>query len=151
LDTVIRILRFPAAIGLILLVVVIVFHAYMRQSQRPEQILPATIKPDCAPWDGPAFTLSIPMEDASISISVYQAPDIQSHITFLFPDNTASMGNALLILPLDPPEPLKGSLLFQRVKEDNPVEGTFDFTTAAGKRFKGTFTAAWGDEVVYCG
>ena len=144
-------LRLPAVIGLTLLLMVIVLYAFARRSQAPEQIFSATINRDCAPWDGSAFTVSIPMKNANISISVYQAPDIHAPTVFSFPDDTMSSGSAFLILPLDSPEPLKGKVSFQRVQQGNPVQGTFDLATEVDKKFKGKFIAEWGNEVIYCG
>lgn len=143
--------RLPVVIGLLLLVVGIDCYACTRRSRTFEQIFPATINHDCAPWDGPAFTVSIPTKDANISISVYQAPDSRLPTTFLFPDNTMSVGSAIFVLPIGPPEHLKGKVSFQGIKQGNPVEGVFDFTTEAGKTLRGKFTAEWVDDVVSCG
>jgi hypothetical protein len=91
------------------------------------------------------------MNDRGISISIYQAPDIKRPIAFSFPDNTMSVGNAILILPIDSPESLTGTVSFQLIQEDSPVEGIFDLTTGTGERFKGRFIAEWGNDIVYCG
>ena len=117
----------------------------------PEQIFPATINRDCAPWDGSAFTVSIPMQGSRISISIYQSPDIKLPTAFIFPDDTLSVGNALLILPIGSPEPLTGKVTFQRVGQDIPVAGQFDLVTNTGEHFKGKFIAAWQNEMIYCG
>lgn len=144
-------LRFLAVVGLIILITGIAFYAFTKRSQAPEQIFPATINDDCAPWDGSAFTVSIPMKDMGISISIYQAPDIKFPTTFSFPDGTLNVGNALLIMPIDSPKELTGKVSFQGVQQGSPVEGTFDLTTVTGERFKGKFIAEWGNEIVYCG
>jgi len=144
-------LRSLAFVGLIILIGGIAFYAFTKRSQAAEQIFPATINRDCAPWDGSAFTVSIPMKDMGISISIYQAPDIKLPATFSFPDDTMSVGNALLIMPIDSPKELTGKVSFQRVQQGSPVEGTFDITAVTGERFKGKFIAEWGNEIVYCG
>jgi hypothetical protein len=138
-------------ISLILLITWIVWYTFSTRHQIPVQIISATINRDCAPWDGSAFTVSIPMQDAGITISIYQSPDIQLPTTILFPDATLSVGNTMLILPIGSPEQLTGKVYFQRVSQDVPVEGTFDLVTKAGERFKGQFIAEWGNEIIYCG
>lgn len=138
-------------IGLILSITAIAWYAFAARNQRPVQIVSATISRDCAPWDGPAFMVSVPMRGAAVTISIYQAPDIKLAATFLFPDDTLSVGNALLILPIGSPEPLTGQVSFQQVAQDIPVEGQFDLVTKAGEHFKGKFMAEWGNEIIYCG
>ncbi len=140
-----------SVIILSLLIISILWFALSTQNQMPAQIYPATINRDCAPWDGAAFTVSIPMHGAGISISIYQSPDIKLPTTFLFPDDIMSLGKALLILPIGSPESLTGKVSFQRVGQEVPVEGRFDLVTNAGKHFKGKFIAAWKNEIVYCG
>ena len=138
-------------ISLTLLITGIVWYAFSTRDQIPVQIISATVNRDCAPWDGSAFTVSIPLQGLGITISIYKSPDIKLPTTFLFPDDTLSVGNALLILPIGSPEPLTGKVSFQRVVQSVPVEGQFDLVTKAGKHFKGKFLAEWGNEIVYCG
>jgi hypothetical protein len=61
------------------------------------------------------------------------------------------VGIAYSLPELGPLEELTGTVTFQRVEEEIPVKGEFDFTTESGKQFKGEFSAEWGNEVVYCG
>jgi hypothetical protein len=138
-------------IGLILIITAIAWDAFAARNQRPVQIVSATINRDCAPWDGSAFTVSVPMRGAAVTISIYQAPDIKLPATFLFPDDPLSLGNALLILPNGSGEPLTGEVSFQGVAQDIAVEGLFDLITEAGEHFKGKFIAEWGNEIIYCG
>ena len=138
-------------ISLVLLITGIVWYAFSTRHQRTVQIISATINRDCAPWDGSAFTISVPLEGMGINISVYQSPDIKLPTSFSFQDDTMSAGNALLILPIGSPEQLTGKVYFQRVSQDVPVEGTFDLVTNTGEHFKGKFIAEWGNEIIYCG
>jgi hypothetical protein len=138
-------------IGLILLFTGIAWYAFAARHQIAAQIISATINRDCAPWDGSAFTISLPLEHRGINISVYQSPDIKLPTRFSFQDDTLSSGNVLLILPVGSPEQLTGHVYFQRVNRDVPVEGTFDLITKAGEHFKGKFIAEWGNEIIYCG
>ncbi|MCI0607801.1 MAG: hypothetical protein L0Z71_01890 [Anaerolineae bacterium] len=130
----------------------IAWYTYPKRNQEPAQVFPATINRDCAPWDGAAFTLSIPTEDGIIIyVSIWQSPDIKLPVTFTFPDETGQIGFAYIIPDLDPLQQLSGEVFFWRVEEGIPVEGEFNFTTESGKQFKGKFKAEWGDQVVYCG
>ena len=49
---------FYVAIGFLILV--IAWFMYSSRNQDVAQVFPATIDRDCAPWDGSAFTVSIP-------------------------------------------------------------------------------------------
>jgi len=122
------------------------------QNEESEQIFPATINRDCAPWDGAAFTVSIPMHGGTIvNISIWQTPDIKLPVTFSFPDNTGQVGNASLAPRVGLPEQLTGSVYFQKVDQEHPVEGEFDLHTQAGRHIKGKFKAEWDDQVMLCG
>lgn len=140
------------AIGLFILVFGIVWLTFSTQDDEPAQIFPATINRDCAPWDGSAFTVSIPIEDKSImDISIYRSPEIRLPVRFSFPDETMSLGHALYLTPPGLPEQLTGTVFFQRVERGKPVEGRFNFTSERGEQFKGRFIAEWGNEIIYCG
>lgn len=143
--------RVSLYLAIILLIFGITWFSFSMRNQEPVQIFDATINRDCAPWDGSAFTISIPMGDADLYISIYQSPDIKLPTNFLFPDNTMSVGNALLILPIGSSEQLNGKVTLQGVEQGSPVEGIFDLTTVTGEKFKGKFIAEWGNEIIYCG
>jgi hypothetical protein len=143
--------RSISVISLSLLIISILWFAFSTQNQTPAQIYPATINRDCAPWDGSAFTVSIPMQGVGITISIYQSPDIKYQTTFSFPDESGQTGNTFLLQNKILTEQLNGKVNFQRVEEENQVEGTFDLITNAGEHFKGKFIAEWKNEIVYCG
>jgi hypothetical protein len=143
--------QFFIVIGLLILIFGMTWISFTRRNQKPAQTFPATINRDCAPWDGSAFTISIPMEGQSITISIYQSPEIKFPTTFSFPDDTMSVGTALLILPIGSPEQLTGKVVLQGVEQDRPVAGQFDLITNTGEHFKGKFIAEWGNEMVLCG
>lgn len=121
--------------------------------QKPESVpvLPATINHDCAPWDGSAFTVSVPIEEGSIKISIYQAPDINHPITFSFDEASGETGQAIFLPAVGSPEQLAGKVSFQRVEQGTTAEGEYNFQTESGRRFIGKFKAEWGNEVVFCG
>ena len=123
---------------------------FLRWDEEPAQVYPATIDRDCAPWDGAAFTVSIPLDNGGIRISIYRSPELRLPATFTFPDETLMEGNASLLLPIAMPEPLNGRVSFLRVEHGIPVEGAFDLVTQSGREFKGKFQAEWGNQVVYC-
>ena len=144
--------QFLIAIGLIILILGVTWYSFSRRDLEPAPIFPATINRDCAPWDGSAFTVSVPMKDGTIIyISIWQSPDIKLPVTFSFPDETGQIGYAYIIPELDPLQQLSGEVFFWRVEEGIPVEGEFDLLTEAGQQFKGKFEAQWGNEIVYCG
>ena len=125
---------------------------YTQEMQGPAQMFQASINHDCAPWDGSAFTVSIPLRDGStMNISIYRSPDIKLPSSYSFPDETMREGNALLLLPAGIPEQWTGKVWFQRVDEGIPVEGRFHFKSEAGVQFEGKFVAEWGHEIIYCG
>jgi len=128
------------------------FFTFTSQNEEPQQIFPATINRDCAPWDGAAFTISISMNDGMIvNISIWQAPDIKLPVTFSFPDHTGQVGNSSLFLQIGMPEQLTGKVFFQKIDQEHQVEGEFDLHTEAGRHFKGRFIAEWSDQVILCG
>jgi hypothetical protein len=139
-------------IAIALLTLGMSWYIFSKRNQAPMQIFPATINRDCAPWDGSAFTVSIPMNDGTmIDISIWKAPDIKFPVTFSFPDNTGQVGNASYRLTSDKYEQLSGKVFFQRVGEGNPVEGRFEFVTETGRQFNVQFKAEWGNLVMMCG
>lgn len=144
--------QFFVVIGLLIVIFSITWISLSTRNQEPTQVFPATINRDCAPWDGAAFTVSIPYDSTStITISIWQSPDIKLPITFSFPDETGQIGFAYILPELDPLQQLSGKVLFRRVDSESPVEGEFNFMTESGERFKGKFEAQWGNEIVYCG
>ena len=136
---------------LITLFGIVLFTFYMR-SQELEQAFPATINRDCAPWDGAAFTVSIPYDSVSnITVSIWQSPDIKFPSTFSLPDETGQVGHAYILSELGPLIPLNGEVSFQHVSEGTPVEGRFSLTSERGDAFDGKFVAEWEGQIVYCG
>jgi hypothetical protein len=140
------------AIVLLIFIFGIIWFTFSIRNPQPEQIFDATINRDCAPWDGSAFTMSIPMSNgARIDISIYQSPDIRLPVTFSFPDETIKVGNALYLPPVGSSEQLTGKVSFQHVEQGIPVEGELNLITDTGQQFKGEFIAEWENEIVYCG
>jgi len=121
----------------------------------------AKIQGDCAPWDGAAFRVTIPgatiapnIDSAAISISIWKAPRIPSRTTFLFTDGrggVADSGAAVLWSRGGHAERLRGSVTFQSVSGDAPVDGAFDLTAKSGAKFSAEFHATWNHVRMFCG
>ena len=135
-----------------LLVLGIALFTFFNQKQPPTQVFAATVNRDCAPWDGSAFRVRIPLNDGDIlDVSIWQAPDIKFSKTFSFPDDTGQVGSAYILPELDPLVQLSGRLTFERVSEGMPLAGRFSFTSERGDLFEGRFVAEWGSQIVMCG
>ncbi len=140
-----------AVLGFALGIFLIRMVSMGRQDQEPTQMFPATIQRDCAPWDGPAFTISIPLEQSAIRISIYRSPEIRLPVTFSFPDATMQEGSAALHTLTRIPDPLTGTVWLRRAEQGKPVEGRFSFTMESGESLTGRFVAEWRNEIILCG
>ena len=118
----------------------------------PMQVFPATVMGDCAPWDGPAFTVSIQYDPGrTIIISIWKSPDIPHRTTYLFPDDSGQMGNAYLAPALNSYAPMEGKIILHKVSVDTPIEGWFRLKSERGELFEGAFKADWEDTMILCG
>jgi hypothetical protein len=147
--------RPPLSFCIIFLVVIVgclSFHSASSKGSEDFDGIKATVNRDCAPWDGSAFTLSIPYNSITvIYISIWQAPDIKVPSRFTFPDESGRIGHAYILPELDSFIQLNGEVVFRQVEIGLPVEGEFDLSEGNGNQFKGKFIAEWGNEVAYCG
>jgi len=132
----------------VLLVLVLAACAPARQAHA----IAATINRDCGPADGPAFTVELPMETRGrVVVSIWQAPEIGGRERFTLTDPTDATGSATLFTSADAFEPLSGTITFEGVKRERPVQGELRLISASGEVFEGSFTAEWGDFQAYCG
>ena len=144
--------QFLIGVGLLALILGITWYSFSRRNQEPAQIFPSTVSRDCAPWDGSAFTVSVPMDDGGvISISIWKSPDIKLPVTLSFPDNTGQVGNATYQSLSNEYKQLNGKVFFWRVDAESPIEGEFDLMYENGQQFKGKFKAEWENSVMMCG
>lgn len=129
---------------------------------------PATVQLDCAPWDGPAFSLWIPAEGvggpahAWLHLKIWQDPRA-SMGRFTFPDSSLRSGKGLVTLvrhlrsprdtrgPQQRGEALKGSVTFTRVSPTEDVLGELDLTSERNTRLQGRFRAGWVGGPARCG
>jgi hypothetical protein len=140
------------SIGLVLVVIGIVLFTIFSREQEPARSFTGTINLDCGPADGPAFSIFIPHDHgASIFILIAQSPNVEMPRTFRFHDESLSNLYASYMTQFSHSEILTGKVFLQKVNPDSPVEGRFDFTSESGQHFVGNFTAAWGNQIVYCG
>ena len=90
-----------------------IFFYYSQPRQEPARVFPAKVNRDCAPWDGSAFTVQIPLNEGTVlDISIWRTPEIKVPITFSFPDHSGQAGNAILISHVGLPERLTGKVIF---------------------------------------
>jgi hypothetical protein len=114
----------------------------------PAKTLPATVRTDCAPWDGPAFTITVPLARRSaepptmLTIAIWKPADGHTPLSFVFPRD-GSQGSVTL-----QPRPgvaglLTGQVRFRSVLASHPVEGSFDLISPGGQIVRGRFRALW--------
>lgn len=116
----------------------------------PGSILAARVDRDCAPWDGPAFTITIPESAGDVMISIWQEPGLHTASRFRFPDPTGRWGSALLHTGDDRWVELRGNVALRSVTPGEPMWGRLDLTDADGWRLRGEFQAEWETLAVYC-
>jgi hypothetical protein len=139
-------------VGLGLLLFGIALYVFSTQSPEFTQTFPATANRECAPWDGPAFTVQIPWADGGlINISIWQAPEINFVKTFLFPDDSGQVGSVSFISASGDYEILTGEIRFEGVSEGKPFGGRFRLKSAGGGEYVGRFEATWGHQMMLCG
>ncbi len=135
----------PVALGISLLL----FPANDQESPR---IFDATVNRDCAPWDGPAFSILIRYEPGSIiAISIWRSPNLRFPAAFSFPDKTRTVGDVLYLPQFGSPTQLSGRVSFRQAEHGIPVGGEFDLRAPGGRQFLGKFKALWTDALALCG
>ena len=74
----------------------------------------ATINNSCAPWDGPAFVVTVPSDDTTstsvITVAIWQEAHITRPTVFRVPDNSGRVGVAWLLTHAGTQEDLAGSI-----------------------------------------
>src|SRR5215216_6002234 len=142
---------FYVLIFLIIFALISIWFYSRQPDPEPLLVLPATIDHDCAPWDGSAFTVSIPFEEGNLNISIYQPPDIKHPLSFSLNEGTQEIGHAIFLPTVGSPEPVTGNVSFEHVEDSIAVDGKYQLRTESGKEFLGKFKAEWGEAIVYCG
>ena len=144
---------FLLIIGLLTLVLGVAWYVYPERPQELTHDYTATVRQDCAPWDGAAFSVKIPLGNNDIiDIAIWEAPTIQSEKTFSVLEEPSQAGYANLAHSAESGEQLVGTVSFAHVDLGSPVKGNFELETIdSGQRFAGQFHAEWLDQIVLCG
>ena len=135
-----------------LALVLILWKTSTVQNLQTDLVYDATINRDCAPWDGAAYTITIPNQVGSaIIVSIWKSPTLLSPITYSFPDSSGRVGTAIHQSALGSSQPLSGKITLQPFEAEGSVVGGFNFTSENGEQFNGNFKAKWGNEIALCG
>ena len=139
-------------IGLLAITAGMIWSILSMKDQESTRVFDATVNRDCAPWDGPAFTVSVPYDVGSvIEISVWRSPGIRFPTTLTFPDQTGKIGNALYKPHFGTSGQLNGIVSFTQFEEGSPVTGEFNLRTDNGNQDHGKFRAIWENKIAICG
>lgn len=135
-----------------LAVALIVWIYSATQTSRTDTVFVAVVNRDCAPWDGTAYTITIPSQAGSvIVVSIWKSPNLPFPVTYSFPDSSGRVGTAVLQSALDPFQQLNGKLTLQPFEAGSPVRGRFNLFSENGEQFTGNFKAEWGNQTALCG
>jgi len=145
-----RILSY-ALIGSLVVAATLWFY-FTASTPRDSALLRASVRPDCAPWDGTAYTIDIPYPAGSaIEISIWKSPDSALPLTYSFPDASGRVGTAVYRSAFGSDQPLYGEITLRPFKLGDALEGRFRFKLESGNQFAGEFSADWLDQPVACG
>lgn len=124
---------------------------------RPEAVATAQIARTCAPWDGAAFTVSVPLgNDAdpaalpALQLSVWSSPQFDGERKIVFAEGDDRTGAASYAETVERATPLTGEATFRQAA-DGSIEGTLRLKAADGRRFERRFRGRLGDRAVMCG
>lgn len=125
------------------------------RAQSNASMTAATIEASCAPWDGPAFEVRMPLDSAAmpaLRIAIWKSPNVPQPSEFRFPDTTQQVGVAHLLHEDGEFEPLSGTVSFGPVQVGQPVTGSVRLTRARGGALvERTFRATWVTRTYLCG
>jgi hypothetical protein len=131
---------------------IILWIYFATQTVVNDTVFKASVNRDCAPWDGMAYTITIPYRASSvINVSIWQAPDFHFPATYSFPDSSSRVGTAIYLSRSDSAQSLNGKITLQPFEVGSPIHGRFNFTSEDGEQFKGSFKAEWGNQIALCG
>ena len=135
-----------------LVVAIILWIYFTTQAGGDSTIFEASVNQDCAPWDGMAYTITIPFHAGSmIDVSIWQSPDFQFPVTYSFPDSSSRVGTAGYKSASGSVQQVSGKIILQPFEVGSPINGMFNFTSEDGEQFKGNFKAEWGNQDTACG
>lgn len=121
----------------------------------------AVIYYSSAPWDGAAYEMRVPLKRTkseakpTLRIFIWDRPPLEAGLELRFTSHEDSgggpgkgQGTASFQTVLDKtmPKALSGTLTFAASKPGGPLSGAYDLQDAAGRAFRGTFKATWGNK-----
>lgn len=125
-------------------------------SMRPETIAAAHIARTCAPWDGAAFSVSVPVGHGvdpaalpALQLSVWSSPQFDGERTVVFADGDDRAGLAFHVETPERTTPLTGEVTFRQAA-DGGIEGTLRLKDADGRRFERRFRGRLDGGAVMC-
>ena len=121
------------------------------------QLSPAIAQLDCAPWDGPAFTIAVGRQGAKavdrtrpwLRISIWHEAGTRHGVTYRFPDVEGKTGAVEYGGSAFPS--VTGTVTFPRVVSVEDVDGSFDLVAPGGHRLSGRFHGRWSPRTAMCG
>ncbi|MEO8677883.1 MAG: hypothetical protein ABI665_02480 [Vicinamibacterales bacterium] len=124
-------------------------------SQSPS--LPAIAQLDCAPWDGPAFSIAIGREGAKtvdaahpwLRISIWHDAAARHGATYRFPDTDGKTGAVEYRGSAFPS--VTGTVTFPREVPAKDIDGSFDLVAPDGRHLSGRFHGGWSPRTMMCG
>jgi hypothetical protein len=120
-------------------------------------VLAAVAWGDCAPWDGPAFTVAVGRPGAKtvdeerpwLRIAIWHPAESRHGMTYRFADSNGETG-AVSYNGTAFPGPT-GTVTFASAGASNAVDGSFDLVAPNGRRLVGRFRARWMPRTFMCG
>lgn len=127
------------------------------QTTRQEAVAVAHIARTCAPWDGAAFSVSVPLREGAdpgalpaLRVMVWSPPRFEHARTVVFADGDNRTGVAQYAESEERATPLTGEATFRQAA-DGGIEGTLRLIAADGRRFERRFRGPLDPGVVMCG
>jgi hypothetical protein len=119
-------------------------------------VLHAVAWADCAPWDGPAFTVAVGQQGSRVDaehpwlqISIWHSAESRHGVTYHFPDADGRTGAVTYGGTAFPSS--TGTVSFAREAATSEVDGSFDLVTPNGRRLTGRFRGTWVPRTIMCG
>ena len=121
------------------------------------RLSPAMAWLDCAPWDGPAFTVAVGRQGAKtvdhtrpwLRISIWHEAGTRHGVTYRFPDTDGKTG-AVEYGGMAFPS-VTGTVTFPRAVSEDGIDGSFDLVAPGGRHLSGRFQGSWSPRTAMCG
>ena len=112
---------------------------------------------DCAPWDGPAFTIAVGREGAKavdparpwLRISIWHDAETRHGVTYRFPDTDGKTGAVEYGGSAFPS--VIGTVRFPPAASAKDIDGSFDLVAPDGRHLSGRFHGGWSPRIAMCG